>query len=150
MDDNQGGGVGAFQEEEANKKRQKKEDSRNQINQAVYQAKRYIINGQIDEASKLVMDKMHGKIKEKIFMEDSIELLPAYFVLAEANICQGGGRLKKAEEFLIAAYWNLLKYKSDESEKSGANADDSLVTARELEQFDACLHKTFGRLFLAQ
>ena len=27
MDDNQGGGVGAFQEEEANKKRQKKEDS---------------------------------------------------------------------------------------------------------------------------
>ena len=96
------------------------------------------------------MDKMHGKIKEKIFMEDSIELLPAYFVLAEANICQGGGRLKKAEEFLIAAYWNLLKYKSDESEKSGANADDSLVTARELEQFDACLHKTFGHLFLAQ
>ena len=27
MDDNQGGGVGAFAEEEANKKRQKKEDS---------------------------------------------------------------------------------------------------------------------------
>jgi len=76
----------------------------------------------------LVMDKMHGKIKEKIFMEDSIELLPAYFVLAEANICLGGPRLKKAEEFLIAAYWNLLKYKSDENEKSGANADDSLVT----------------------
>jgi hypothetical protein len=58
--------------------------------------------------------------------------------------------LKKAEEFLIAAYWNLLKFKSDESEKSGANADDSLVTPRELETFDACLHKTFGRLFLAQ
>jgi hypothetical protein len=27
MEDNQGGGVGAFAEEEANKKRQKKEDS---------------------------------------------------------------------------------------------------------------------------
>lgn len=97
-------------------------------------AKRYIINGQIDEASRLVMDRMQGKIKEKIFMEDSIELLPAYFVLAEANICHGGPRLKKAEEFLIAAYWNLLKYKSDENnEKSGANADDSLVTPAELE-----------------
>ena len=96
------------------------------------------------------MDKMHGKIKEKIFMEDSIELLPAYFVLAEANICLGGPRLKKAEEFLIAAYWNLLKYSGDENEKSGANADDSLVTPQELEQFKACLHKTFGRLFLAQ
>ena len=79
------------------------------------------------------MDKMHGKIKEKIFMEDSIELLPAYFVLAEANICLGGPRLKKAEEFLIAAYWNLLKYNGDESEKSGANADDSLITPKELE-----------------
>ena len=41
--------------------------------------------------------------------------------------------MKKAEEFLIAAYWNLLKYKSEDSEKSGANADDSLVTPRELE-----------------
>ena len=96
------------------------------------------------------MDKMHGKIKEKIFMEDSIELLPAYFVLAEANICLGGPRLKKAEEFVIAAYWILLKYNGDENEKSGANADDSLITPKELEQFDACLHKTFGRLFLAQ
>jgi hypothetical protein len=25
--------------------------------------------------------------------------------------------LKKAEEFLIAAYWNLLKYTSDENDK---------------------------------
>ena len=32
------------------------------------------------------MDQMHSKIKEKVFVEDSIELLPAYFVLAEANI----------------------------------------------------------------
>jgi len=78
------------------------------------------------------MDKMHGKIKEKIFMEDSIELLPAYFVLAEANICLGGQRLKKAEEFLIAAYWNLLKYTSDENEKS-ANTDDSLVTPADID-----------------
>jgi hypothetical protein len=75
---------------------------------------------------------MHGKIKEKIFMEDSIELLPAYFVLAEANICLGGPRLKKAEEFLIAAYWNQIKYTGDENEKSGANADDSLITPQEL------------------
>ena len=65
-------------------------------------------------------------------MEDSIELLPAYFVLAEANICLGGQRLKKAEEFLIAAYWNLLKYTSDENEKS-ANTDDSLVTPADID-----------------
>ena len=44
---------------------------------------------------------MTGTIKDKVFMEDSIELLPAYFVLAEANICHGGSRLKKAEELGI-------------------------------------------------
>jgi hypothetical protein len=43
-----------------------------------------------------------------MFEQKDIELLPSYFVLAEANICLGGSSLKKAEEFLIAAYWNLL------------------------------------------
>lgn len=66
-------------------------------------------------------------------MEDSIELLPAYFVLAEANICHGGTRLKKAEEFLIAAYWNLLKYTSEENEKGGNGGDDALVSKKEIE-----------------
>lgn len=66
------------------------------------------------------------KSTNKVFEEDSIELLPAYFVLAEANICMGGDKKKKAEEFLIAAYWNLLKFTSDENEKS--NSEESLVT----------------------
>jgi len=93
---------------------------------------------------------MTGTIKNNVFVEDSIELLPAYFVLAEANICHGGSRLKKAEEFLIAAYWNLLKFTSEENEKGGSGSDDSIVTKKEIEQYQACLHKTFGRLFLAQ
>ena len=76
-------------------------------------------------------------------------MLPAYFVLAEANICLGGSRLKKAEEFLIAAYWNILKFSSEENEKGGA-AEDTLVSPKEIQQYHACLHKTFGRLFLAQ
>jgi hypothetical protein len=62
---------------------------------------------------------MTETIKQKIFGENSIELLPAYFVLAEANISMGGSRLKKAEEFLIAAYWNLLKFTSDDNDKGG-------------------------------
>lgn len=65
---------------------------------------------------------MTETIKNKVFGENSIELLPAYFVLAEANICMGGSRLKKAEEFLIAAYWNLLKFTSDENDKGSGNA----------------------------
>ena len=82
-------------------------------------AKRYIIHGRVEEANKLVFETMTDTIKKKVFGENSIELLPAYFILAEANICLGGSRLKKAEEFLIAAYWNLLKFTSDENEKGG-------------------------------
>lgn len=83
-------------------------------------AKLYIIQGRVDEANRYVYETMTETIKKKIFGENSIELLPAYFVLAEANICMGGNRLKKAEEFLIAAYWNLLKFNSDEKEKNNA------------------------------
>jgi hypothetical protein len=90
-------------------------------------------------------------IKQKIFNEKSIELLPAYFILAEANIGMGGAKLKKAEEFLIAANWNLLK-----SGPSGAGDDsrgggdaETLVTREELERYTASLNITFGRLFMA-
>jgi len=40
-------------------------------------------------------------------LDNAPELLAGYFVMAEANIEEG--KLKRAEEFLIAAYWNLLK-----------------------------------------
>lgn len=70
-------------------------------------------------------------IKQGAFNDNSIELLPAYFVLAEANICLGGTRLKKAEEFLIAAYWNHLKHTSEENEKGGGS-EESLVTKEEV------------------
>lgn len=58
----------------------------------------------------------------------------------------GGSRLGKAEEFLIAAYWNLLNSK---------NADETdgerkcIVSDQELDHFRGTLHKTFGRLFLS-
>ena len=91
-----------------------------------------IINGSIEEANRKVYDIMTVTIKNGVFTDGSVELLPAYFVLAEANICLGGNRLKKAEEFLIAAYWNKLKYQSEENEKGGGS-DDSLVTKKEIE-----------------
>ena len=49
-----------------------------------------------------------------------MELLPAYFILAEANIGMGGSKLKKAEEFLIAANWNLLKSYQNDDQKGGS------------------------------
>lgn len=112
-----------------------------------------IIQGDFEGANRKVYDKMTDMIRNKVFGENSIELLPAYFVLADANIHMGSSsRLKKAEEFLIAAYWNLLKYTSDENDKgdSGKGQDDVLVTKDEIERYRAILHKTFGKLFLHQ
>jgi hypothetical protein len=121
-------------------------------------AKRFIIQTRYEDANRMVYDKMTDMIRNKVFGENSIELLPAYFVLADANIHMGHQlgqphRLKKAEEFLIAAYWNLLKYTSDENDKSGegkSGQDDSLVTKDEIERYRAILNKTFGKLFLHQ
>lgn len=59
----------------------------------------------------------------------------------------GGMRLKKAEEFLIAAYWNLLNNKNAD-EKDGERK--SIVSDNELDYFRGTMHKTFGRLFLSQ
>jgi len=106
-----------------------------------------MINDQYEDANKIVYDTMSLTIKQKIFNQKSIELLPAYFILAEANIGMGGTKLKKAEEFLIAANWNLLK--SGQSGGDGGG-DDTLVAKDELDRFHASLNITFGRLFMAQ
>lgn len=115
---------------------------------AIEQAKKYIIMDQYDDANRVVYDTMSLTIKQKVFTQKSIELLPAYFILAEANIGMGGAKLKKAEEFLIAANWNLLKSGNGAGD-DGAGGEDSLVTKEELERYHAALNITFGRLFMA-
>jgi len=95
-------------------------------------AKRYIIDDNFQEAHKIVFELMRKKINDKVFVEGSMELLPPHFILAEANIGMGGAKLKKAETFLVAAYWNLLKFTSDKDEKGGAS-DETLVDAKEIE-----------------
>ena len=63
--------------------------------------------------------------KEDLGGENSVLLLPGYFILAEANIgfkfylIIADGKLKKAEEFLIAAYWNFLKFNKPDEKKDG-------------------------------
>ena len=101
------------------------------MNDIVEEAKGLIINQNLVEAADNVMREINGLRKDNIFEEDATELLPAYLVMAEANICLGSTRLKKAEEFLIAAYWNLLKNTSNESNKDGES--DSLVTKEEIQ-----------------
>jgi hypothetical protein len=91
---------------------------------------------------------MNKQISSKALNEKSVELLPAYFILAEANIGMGGSKLKKAEEFLIAANWNLLKSYQNDDQKGGS--EETQVTKEEIDRYTAQLEITFGRLFMAQ
>ena len=101
-----------------------------------------------EEANKHVYDKMSQTINTKVFNEKSIELLPAYFILAEANIGMGGAKLKKAEEFLIAANWNLLKSGNSGGEDGRTGgADDPIVPPEEIKRYHASLNLTFPKSF---
>jgi tetratricopeptide (TPR) repeat protein len=114
------------------------------LEDGVNTAKTLIIRGNPDEANGHMFELL-GKVRGH-FDDAAIELLPAYFILAEANVILGGVRLKKAEQILIAAYWNLLKYTSDDNKASGVDGGAN----KEVSKYRASLHKTFGRLFTAQ
>ena len=109
---------------------------------------RLIIQDNYEEANKILYTEMNNQISSKTLNEKSVELLPAYFILAEANIGMGGTKLKKAEEFLIAANWNLLKSNQNDDQKGGS--EETQVTKEELDRYTADLNITFGRLFMAQ
>lgn len=132
------GGAGMY---ESDNKKSNRQAGKTEINTAVQKAKEMIIQGHVEQANAEVYRKMNETIQAQVFKENSIELLPAYFILAEANICMGGSRLKKAEEFLIAAYWNLLKFTSDDNDKGGANSEyeDALVSETEIKRYRANL-----------
>jgi tetratricopeptide (TPR) repeat protein len=114
------------------------------LEDGVNTAKTLIIRGNAEEANSHMFELLR-KVKGD-FDEAAVELLPAYFILAEANVILGGVRLKKAEQLLIAAYWNLLKYTSDDNKASGVDGGSN----KEVSKYRASLHKTFGRLFTAQ
>ena len=49
----------------------------------------------------------------------------------------GGAKLKKAEEFLIGANWNLLKSGPGGADDGRSGGEDTLVTKEELERYSA-------------
>ena len=77
--------------------------------------------------------------KEALGGENSIFLLPGYFVLAEAFIrkisinfhwflcffISEEGKIKKAVEFLLAASWNFLKFQNKNEDKKNEAAKDT-------------------------
>jgi tetratricopeptide (TPR) repeat protein len=136
-----------YMDDKNSERKQSKEEVKAMLGEAVKRAKRQIIRGDVDSASRELKEVMdHITETQQVFHDSSIELLPAYITIAEAYVHKGGSQLKRGEKILIVAYWNLLKQTSEEN-KTGA---DQGVSERELEQYRASLHKAFGRLFTAQ
>jgi len=135
------------EDEGIGKKAGGKHQEKQMLTEIVQKARRMIIKGDVDQASREITDLLALPEIVQTFHDSAIELLPAYITLAEAQVCKGGSKLKRGEKLLIVAYWNLLKQTSEENKSA---AEQSLVTPRELESYRASLHKAFGRLFTAQ
>lgn len=92
------------------------------------EANKFLVQGSYDLA-------IPGAIQALVFSKDvfgagSIEMVPPYLLLSEANLCLG--RLQSAEEFLSLANWSILK------NPSCSNAIRSQ------------LHRNFGKLYTTQ
>ena len=131
-------------EEREKKKHFVKEEKLRMLDEGVRTAKTLIIRNNAEDANRHMFDLLQQVRGD--FDEAAVELLPAYFIMAEANVIMGGDRLKKAEQLLIAAYWNLLKHTSDDNKAAGEDSAND----KEISRYRANLHKTFGRLFTAQ
>ena len=76
-----------------------------------------------------------------IFGEDSIELMPLYFELADGNLKMK--KWQRAEGFLIGAHWVLLKHQPSESDKG----ENSKEFEDMLSKLRSRLLRSFGSLF---
>uniref|UniRef100_A0A7S2V026 MalT-like TPR region domain-containing protein n=1 Tax=Fibrocapsa japonica TaxID=94617 RepID=A0A7S2V026_9STRA len=116
------------------------EDDRAKRDYTMQMSKRALIDLCQQEASKFLVAGRYelavpGAIQalsfsKEIFGDGSIEMVPPYLLLSEANL--GLGRLQQAEEFLAMANWSVLK-----------NPDCSNAIRSQL-------HRNFGKLYTAQ
>jgi len=116
------------------------EDDRAKREYTIQMSKRALIDLCQQEASKFLVAGRHelavpGAIQalsfsKDIFGDGSIEMVPPYLLLSEANL--GLGKLHQAEEFLALANWSVLK-----------NPDCSNAIRSQL-------HRNFGKLYTSQ
>jgi hypothetical protein len=121
-------------------------DPRETLKEKFEEAKRFLIDGHAQQAS----DRCMKAIKEgnDVFGENSVETLPGYFIAAEAYVEEG--RLKKAEELLIGAYWKLSKHNPNEKQANHMTHKGEILDEREFDAFRGISHKAFGKLYLAK
>ncbi|CAM9809858.1 unnamed protein product, partial [Phaeothamnion confervicola] len=93
------------------------------------EASKFLVQGQYDLAVPGAIQAL--AFCKDIFGDGSIEMVPPYILLSEANL--GLNRLQSAEELLSLANWSVLK-----------NPDHSVQAIR------SQLHRNFGKLYTAQ
>jgi tetratricopeptide (TPR) repeat protein len=79
----------------------------------------------------------------QVFGENSIELMPIFFVLADGNLELG--KRKRAEAFLVGAHWTLMKHQPSVTETN----KEVEVPQEVLAGLRSRLHRSFGRLYTA-
>jgi len=128
-----------------------KEDERTdyvaKLKESVDEARRHLVENNPMLAFNILFDSLK-KANDKQTKDneaDSVDtnFLPAYYLLGECNIKMG--KLKQAQDFLIAAYWNSLK-----SNKGKAEGDKDENGGEYQEEYQALRHKAFAKLFEAQ
>lgn len=92
------------------------------------EASKFLVAGQFELAIPGALQALRFSLK--VFGEGAVEIVPAYLLLAEANL--GLGRYRQAEEFLSMANWSVLK-----------NPDCSNALRSKL-------HRNFGKLYASQ
>ncbi|KAM3145676.1 hypothetical protein pb186bvf_002222 [Paramecium bursaria] len=136
------------QHQEKTKGQRTKQDAIRGFTEEVNKARSLLIDGMYGQAS----DKAQKALvdyKEDLGGESSVLLLPGYFVAAESQIHEQ--QLKKAENFLVAAYWNHVRYnkpKDKTLEEDNKQQDD--ITDDQNTAYGGQLHKIFSKLHMAQ
>eukprot|EP01017_Pseudomicrothorax_dubius_P031082 TRINITY_DN3931_c0_g1_i5.p1 TRINITY_DN3931_c0_g1~~TRINITY_DN3931_c0_g1_i5.p1 ORF type:complete len:232 (-),score=52.01 TRINITY_DN3931_c0_g1_i5:51-746(-) len=134
-------------------KAREKKEIKDYIEKCLEDARKFLLEGDTNKSCEIAFDILKDKNVEKHLGEGSIYVLPAYLVLAESYIHEGYKieiKLRKAEEYLIAASYNFLKYDQPESKGQDNEPERLEITQEEYVNFKTALHKIFSKLFLAQ
>ncbi|XP_048206998.1 zinc finger MYND domain-containing protein 12 isoform X6 [Perognathus longimembris pacificus] len=91
-------------------------------------AQKYLFEGKYEDAVPAALHSL--RFRRNVYGLSSVELVPAYLLLAEASL--GMGRIVQAEEYLSQAQWTVLK------STNCSNATHSL------------LHRNLGLLYIAK
>jgi len=122
-----------------------KESEKEKIVREINKARRYLADGHTQKAIERANEAM--KAVNKLF-GNSAELLPCYFVLAEAFIEEG--KNKKAEDYLIQAYWSIVKHDKDNKQPGEEDQNQAQMSEEDRAINKATLHKVFARLYTAK